>query len=130
MAVTDAGQKFDAIGCQFPPEIAHDGSGFFCRDMTAGEILHVSFSARAAEGHEIAAKRDIVDPERNTHTGGFQRRAAGMINRRVVTHNAHVANVTAGWKSFGMAFADPLVALRGKQTLLSLAAAFRCRLSA
>src|SRR4029078_4503394 len=101
MAVTHAGKKFDAIASQSPPEIADDGSGFFCRDMTAGEVFHVSFSAGAYKGHEIAAERDIVGFERNTHTCGFQRRAAGMINRRVVTHNAHVTDVAAGWKSLG-----------------------------
>ena len=100
MAITHAGKKLDAVTAELASRVADNFRGFFSGDVAGSEILHGGFVAVPAQGHQIAAKSDIVGSQRHTHAGGFERRTAGVIHRRVVTHDAHVADVAAGRKTF------------------------------
>src|SRR6266545_8006012 len=106
VAIAHAWKKFHTCAAELAVEIADDLSGFLRRDVTRREVFHRRFTARAGERHEIAAKRDVVRSKRNTHARGFQWRAAGMIDGRIVTHDAHVTDVAAGWKTLGDHMSD------------------------
>src|SRR5882724_4112414 len=101
MAVTYSGKKLDAVTTELASEVANNRGGFFGRNMPRGKIFHESFIAGAAERHKITAKRDVLRPEGYPHTSGFERRAAGMIDRWVVAHDAHVADIAARRKTGG-----------------------------
>ena len=101
MTVTDAGKKLDPVATEIPFDVPNHSLSFFGRYMIRSEILHVSFAAVAAERHEIAAKRDVLWPERDTHAGCLQRRPPGVINRWIITHNAHISDIAPRRKPHG-----------------------------
>src|SRR5687767_10173231 len=68
--------------------------------MTGSKVLHHGITAAAAKGDQVTSESDIFRSKRHTHAGGFQRRAASMIPRRIVAHDTHVADVTARGKAF------------------------------
>src|SRR5438093_11691851 len=101
MAVTYPGKKLDVLATELAPEVANNRRCFFGRNMPRGKIFHESFIAGAAERHKITAKRDVLRSERHAHASGFERRAAGMIERRIVAHDAHVADIAPRRKTGG-----------------------------
>ena len=130
MAVTYSGKKLDAVTTELASEVTDNRRGFFGRNMAGGEILHESFIAGAAERHKITAKRDVLRPERHPHASGFERRAAGMIERWVVAHDAHVADVAARRKTGGDHMRDAVDAVLRKPIHVGRARRFQWRLAA
>src|SRR6266403_2139925 len=127
MAVTYPGKKLDVLATELAPEVVNNRRGFFGRNMPRGKIFHESFIAGAAERHKITAKRDVLRSERHTHAGGFERRTAGMIKRRIVAQDAHVAHVAAGRETGGDHVRDAVYAVLRKPIHVGRARRFQWR---
>ena len=98
--------------------------------MAGSKIFHDRLRAAARDGDQIATKGDIFGSQRHTHAGGFQGRAAGVIDRRVVTHDAHVADIAAWGKTFRNDMGDAVDAMLRQPVHVGRACRFQGRLVA
>src|ERR1700747_135013 len=101
MPITHARKKFDAVAAEFAADITNDLRRLFCGDVAGSEIFHYGFVAAAAESYEIATQSDVFGSESDPHARRFQGRTPRMISCRIVTHDAHVADITAGREALG-----------------------------
>src|SRR5215470_1075383 len=69
--------------------------------MPGGEILHKRIVSLSSQSHQITAKSNILGSKKDSHACRFERRATGMIDRRIIAHDAHVADVAPGRESIG-----------------------------
>src|SRR5262245_31327755 len=129
MAVTYARKKFDAVAAQFTPEVADNLSGFLSRNMTAGEVFHESIVAASTQRDDIAAKSNVGGAEGDAHACGFQRRTSRVVNRRVVPHDAHVADVAPRRKALRNHMGDAVYAMYGEPIHVRRARRFEGRLA-
>ena len=106
MPVAHPRKKLDAVAAENPAKIADNLGRLLGGNVSAGKIFHHGIGAAAANRDQIAAKGNIGRPECHAHARRLERRAAGVIHGRVITHNAHVANVAAGRKPFGNHMGD------------------------
>src|ERR1051325_1562740 len=71
-------------------------SRFLARDVARGEVFHELARSASSDRDQIAAERDVLGREVDADARRLQRRAAGVIERRIVSQDAHVADVAAG----------------------------------
>ncbi len=89
VAILHAGMKGQPFASQLFLERAHQRLSLFCADMPGGIVVHHPVDHR----HQIAAKGHIRLRHRDFRPGGFDRCAAGIVLRRVVSKQGHVGDI-------------------------------------
>ena len=98
--VLDTGMEAHAVAAvaERGVERGDDRMALRVRRMAGREVDHRRRRV-GRQRDEVAAVRDLVGRELDTHRGGLDRRAAGVVARRVEPEDRHVADVAAGRQS-------------------------------
>ena len=90
VAVLHARMEDDLVAAQLRLQRGDHLGRRLRRRMSAGEVEH---RAVVADGHEVAAIRHLVGPQLQPEGRRLDRRATGVVRRRVVADDRHVADV-------------------------------------
>src|SRR5207237_10353014 len=103
-----------AVAAELLADIANDLARLLSGDVARGKILHKALVAASAEGYQVATKSDVLGTQGHPDAGRFQRRSAGMIDRRIVAHDAHIPDIAAGRKAVRNYVGDTEYAMESK----------------
>ena len=126
IAIADPQMKFITGKLKRPRKIADQLFRLGVGDSTGGVILHNPIDHR----HEIAAENPVGGRQRDISGGGFQRRATGVIDSRVVPQQAHRRHIAAALETLRHGAGRALSAFHGDAIHVRGVRGFQRRLAA